>query len=81
MSSQTKNLVTLADTLAAHENVTHWAISMRITKKGDLFANFKKGGDCRSRTADRVLQWFDENWPEDLEWPSDIPRPSKQKAA
>ncbi|KAB6715828.1 hypothetical protein [Roseobacter sp. TSBP12] len=76
-------LITLADTLASHQGVTHYAISMRALKKGDFFKNMKDGSDCRTTTAAKVLEFFHTNWPEDLEWPSDIPRPktSKKEAA
>ncbi|MBA3908312.1 MAG: hypothetical protein C0524_00210 [Rhodobacter sp.] len=78
--SQTALLLHLAQTLAAHESVGHFAISMRIFGKGDFFHNIiAKGADCRTRTAERVLTWFADNWPADLEWPRDIPRPPKSK--
>lgn len=34
---------------------------------------------CTVRTFDRVLTWFNQHWPGDLEWPRDIPRPPKSK--
>ena len=75
---QRTSLITLAETLAAHRGVTHFAISMRALGKGDFFKNMKdKGWDCRTRTAERVLGWFDANWPSDLQWPAPIKRPSK----
>lgn len=77
---QTASLILLAETMAAHQGVTHFAISMRAMGKGDFFKNMKeKGWDCRTRTASRVMAWFSDNWPSDLEWPRDIPRPRKQK--
>ena len=80
--SQTSKLLQLAQTLAAHEGVGHFAISMRIFGKGDFFHNIiTKGSDCRTRTAERVMQWFSDNWPDDLAWPRDIPRPAKTKRA
>jgi hypothetical protein len=76
MSSQRETILRLVDALTEHEGVTHWAISMRIFRKGDFFAHLKRNGDCRSRTAAKVLQWFSDHWPSDLEWPADIHRPS-----
>lgn len=75
-------LITLANTLAHHDGVTHYAISMRALKKGDFFKGLMEpDADCRTRTAARLFIWFDANWPSDLEWPRDIPRPkSKQEA-
>lgn len=73
-------LITLAETLAAHQGVTHFAISMRALGKGDFFRNLKeKGYDCRTRTAARLMSWFSDNWPSDLAWPSDIPRPAPNR--
>jgi hypothetical protein len=49
-------LITLADTLAAHQGVTHFAISMRSLGKGDFFKNMKeKGADCRTKTAAMLI--------------------------
>lgn len=77
--TQRTTIITLAETLAAHAGVTHYAISMRALGKGDFFKKLIAGGDCRTTTAARVLAWFDENWPADLEWPQDIPRPQSRK--
>lgn len=81
--SQPTHLTTLALTLAAHQGVTHFAISMRIFRKGDFFHGFITGKkrDCQTKTAERVLAWFDANWPEDLAWPSDIARPTTEPRA
>lgn len=75
--TQRTHLIELAQTLANHQGVTHFAISMRIFGKGDFFHNLiTKGWDCRTRTAERVMTWFDANWPVDLTWPKHIARPS-----
>lgn len=72
-------LIELAELLAAHQDVTHFAISMRALGKGDFFKNLKEGRDCRTATAERLVAWFSTNWPADLEWSRHIPRPPKQK--
>lgn len=77
---QKNALIKLAEQMAAHEGVTHFAISMRALGKGDFFRNLMKPkGDCRTRTASKLLQWFSDNWPDDLDWPSDIPHPKPTK--
>lgn len=77
---KSQSLITLAETLAAHQGVTHFAISMRAMGKGDFFKRLQKpGADCRTGTATRLAAWFSENWPSDLEWPRNIPRPQKSK--
>lgn len=72
---QRKALISLVEAVAAHNGVTHFAISMRALGKGDFFKRLMEGRDCRTSTAERLLAWFSANWPDDLEWPSDIPRP------
>ncbi|OJY33182.1 MAG: hypothetical protein BGP11_05520 [Rhodobacterales bacterium 65-51] len=78
---QKQALIILADTLAQHQGVTHFAISMRALGKGDFFKKLKDGHDCRTATAARVLAWLGRYWPADLAWPTDIPRPPKSKDA
>lgn len=75
--TQRQALITLAELLAAHRGVTHYAISMRALGKGDFFKKMiDLGHDCRTRTAERLLQWFSDNWESDLEWPAHIERPT-----
>lgn len=69
-------LLILSEILAAHDGVTHWAISMRLPGRGDFFKQLRKPGrDIRFGTYDRLLRKFSEVWPSDLEWPANIPRP------
>lgn len=70
-------LIALTDALAHHQGVTHFAISMRALGKGDFFKRLKEGGDCRTATASRLMAFFVSTWPADLEWPRNIPRPTK----
>ena len=81
--TQRQHLISLAEVLAAHQGVTHYAISMRAMGKGDFFKKMIHNGyDCRTRTAERLMQWFSNHWPDqDLDWPNDVPRPSKKKEA
>jgi hypothetical protein len=70
-------LIELAQCLAEHEGVTHWAISSRIFGKGNFFANLMNGAAALDTTISRAERWFGENWPEDLSWPEDIMRPDR----
>lgn len=80
--TQTQTLIILAESLAAHSGVTHYAISMRALGKGDFFKKLKGGSDCRTATVTRLMKWFSDCWPdEDLEWPADIPRPTSTEEA
>lgn len=79
--NQRTELIELAEAYAAHVGITHWAVSMRIFKKGDFFGKLMKGSDCRTRTAVRANQWLSDNWPSDLAWPGNIPRPTPTEEA
>lgn len=75
MSTSRSNILALAARLAAHQGVTHWAISMRMVGKGDFLQRLERGGDCRTKTYERAMDFFARTWPSDLEWPSEIQRP------
>jgi hypothetical protein len=76
MSNDIQNILTLADTLGAHLGVTHWAISMRVSTKGDFIKKLRDGGDARTKTVSRVFELFSQQWPADLDWPNHVPRPN-----
>ena len=72
-------LTKLANLLAKHKGVTHWTISVQLVGKGDFFHKLMAGGDCRTKTYNKVMTAFSQNWPDDLAWPEDIPRPVKDQ--
>ena len=75
MSSARQNILALSEALEAHLGITHWAVSMRIARKGDFIRRLRRGGDVQTQTYERVLGRFAEMWPVDLEWPEGVPRP------
>ena len=60
-----------------HQNITHWAVSYRIFKKGNFFINLIDGKSCTMKSYETAITWFDHHWPSDLTWPNHIPRPSR----
>jgi hypothetical protein len=74
-------LLELADRYCDHVGLSHWRVSFLILNKGQFFNDLRKGAGCTLRTSDKVTAWFAANWPADLEWPRDIPRPKKREAA
>ncbi len=73
-----KELSYLANTLAEHEGITHWAISARIFGRGDVFSRFDDGKNCFHTTTTRATEWFAANWPANLDWPEGLERPARQ---
>ncbi|SUZ33909.1 hypothetical protein ROE7235_03690 [Roseibaca ekhonensis] len=81
---QATQLLKLAETLAAHTDKKVTTLGVYSVNDGKFFERIKRGGGCTLKTASRVTEWFAENWPDDLTWPSDIPRPeaaSKSKTS
>lgn len=75
MTTLVQHIQTLAGSLAAHNGVTHWTISKMVSSKSDLIHRLDQGGDINTKTYETVMQRFHDAWPDDLEWPTEIPRP------
>lgn len=74
---ETLTLVRLAEAYGEHLNLTLSTVSTYATNDGKRLPHLKGGGGCTLKTAAAVLQWFSDNWPEDLAWPKDIARPAR----
>ncbi|SHL49302.1 hypothetical protein SAMN05444414_11629 [Roseovarius marisflavi] len=88
MMSTSGIICTLTEVLAAHTSRAISTVSRLSTGSGDTYRRLKLRGPNGSRrhriSTERVeasLAWFDANWPEDLAWPTDIPRPSNKEDA
>ena len=78
-------LISLAEMLSQFTGRSEATISTKIVGQARLFARLRSGHGCNAHTYQNVMEWFSENWPADLEWPADIPRPdpvaSERKAS
>ena len=43
-----------------------------------FFARLRAGKTFTIRKYDAVMAWFEANWPDDLEWPANVMRPSSE---
>ena len=84
----TETLCALIELLAAHTNRAASTVSRLCTGSGDTYRRLSlRGTDglpAHRISTDRVeaaFHWMSMNWPDDLEWPRSIPRPSKRKGA
>ena len=73
----TQSLITLAETLIAHEGGSEATISNKITTNARLFQRLRAKKGCTVSTFGNAMNWFSRNWPADLEWPADVPRPTR----
>jgi hypothetical protein len=74
---ETLTLVKLAESYGQHMSLKLSTVSTYASGDGKKFGYWKGGGGCTVKTAATVLQWFSDNWPDDLTWPKDIARPSR----
>jgi hypothetical protein len=74
-------LLLLANLFAAHARRSLLTVAKRAGVHTRTFVQIQQGLHPRIDTFNRAYAWFDANWPSDLEWPRDIPRPSAAKAA
>jgi hypothetical protein len=70
--------LTLARTYAAHIGRSLYTVAARVGVHPKFFQRLEAGHGCRVDTYAAVLGWFDANWPDDLDWPGDVLRPSEQ---
>jgi hypothetical protein len=78
---QYTDLITLAETYAAHQRRTLNTVARRAGVHLLLFERLKAGSGCRVDSFNHAVNWLDANWPTDLEWPAGIERPSKKRRA
>lgn len=75
-------LVRLADAFGAAKGLSRGTVSDRVFKAGHVLTGMAAGTrDCSTVTYENALQWFSDNWPEDVAWPAGIDRPSRNEAA
>lgn len=72
---QLNHLTTLAEAFAKHTDRSEATVSNLVVSHARLFKRLRDGKGCSVVTYNNVMAWFVRNWPDDLEWPSDIPRP------
>lgn len=75
----TDQLLRLAEVYCGHTGRTLATVGTYAGKAGHFFKGLKGGSTCTVRKAEQVALWLSENWPDDLAWPADIPRPPKAK--
>lgn len=79
MPNQRSHLLTLADAFSAHRGISLWRLGVLAAGHSRFFFRLKRGGDCRTETYNRALQWFSDHWPDPPAWPEDIDRPEPDR--
>lgn len=77
----TSDIIRQAEVYSAHTGKTLSTIGTYVVRDGKFFTRLEQGGGCTIKTAQKVIDWFDQNWPADLEWPHGLERPSTKRSA
>lgn len=75
------HIVRLANLYADATGSTPGGVSARVFDDSKKVAAIVGGADITIGRYNRAMKWFSENWPQDVTWPDDIPRPGDQAAA
>ncbi|MCY3731027.1 MAG: hypothetical protein OXF98_06760, partial [Rhodospirillaceae bacterium] len=69
-------LLNLARIYADRRSLTLTTVSCYATSSGATFRRLTSGHTLTSRRAARIVQWFSDHWPADVDWPAEIERPA-----
>lgn len=69
MTILTSQLLTIANAYAAHRKMSLGTLGGRIAHHGNFFAKLADGHDCTTGKYETAMRWFEDHWPDDLEWP------------
>ena len=69
------SLVELGQRYADARGVTLWRVGYLAAGDGKFFVRLQAGRTCTLRLARTVVQYLSDHWPDDHDWPDEIPRP------
>nr|WP_321980159.1 hypothetical protein [uncultured Cohaesibacter sp.] len=72
----TKHIVKLAKAYSKAKGIEVSALSRRVFKDSKKISQLEAGSDLVTARYQSAMSYFGEHWPSNVEWPSDIPRPS-----
>ena len=75
MDDTTEWLSRLCTIFAARTRRRLSTVSRLATGSGETIARLKRGRTITIRRAARAFQYLSDHWPDDQEWPTEIPRP------
>jgi hypothetical protein len=70
------SLAILARVYMAATGARATSLGLLIANNDHLITGLLAGGDCRTESARRATDWFERNWPRDLDWPPELERRS-----
>ena len=75
MDDTTECLSRLCEIFAEHTRRRLSTVSRLATGSGETIARLRRGRTITIRRATRAFRYLSDHWPDDREWPAEIPRP------
>ena len=75
MDNTTESLSRLCMIFAALTRRRLSTVSRLATGSGETIARLNRGRTITTRRAAKAFQYLSDHWPDDQEWPTEIPRP------
>lgn len=75
MNTLRTQLLTVADAYCAARKRSRARISTIVFNAGTALDRIAAGKDLTTGNWERAMAWFHANWPDDVEWPSEVQRP------
>ena len=71
------NLLLLAAKFSTATQTSRPTIALRALNDNTFFTRVSAGSGFTLSTYDRLVTWFSENWPDGIEWPTQIVRQAR----
>lgn len=78
--SSINHLLMLAEAYGAGRSLSASRVSTLVFNDGKVIDRLAAGADITVGRLERAMQWFSDNWPDDLAWPDGIARPARKPA-
>lgn len=77
-----EDVIKLSEAYVSYTGLRPSTVSTYAANDGKWLVGLMEGtAGCTIRKANRVIQWYSDNWPTDLAWPAGVRRPAKSKVA
>lgn len=77
----TAKLIRAADAYCAAAGRSRSRVSTLIFGGGDRLDGVAGGNDLNTRSFEKAMRWFSDNWPAGTPWPEGVERPTPAVAA
>lgn len=79
MTMLTSDLIRIADAYCEATSRSRSRVATLIFNDGKKLDLVAQGSDLNTRSFEKAMAWFSENWPEGIAWPAGVERPGGQE--